>query len=938
MSTSPAHPGAGATPNGGKPAPGTPASSNPGPGKPGAGGFKRVRPRVDWKAVWPIPLALSSAALLAGGIFVGVLKMPKDDPALPLQQAGENYEQGRFAEALAVLNHDGVDMFNRGLMLPEQQLEFYTLRARSLYFGQEKLGIELENNYKRIIEAYDAAQRAGLKTTASDTGALANARLFLGETDKAVRLARSLAGVDETRRLRLYRKIVERSLRAAEQSTARGGRGSSGDVARGGPALELLAEMIEMPNLSLPERAWVVARQAELRLAAGYYEEASVRLLRDLTKFDELDRPSRAELMFLLGKSYMLAGKGLRATDFLEAAEADLPEFDDRRAESRVLRGQLLAAQGDAEGAREQFERVVDAFDQSPQQLAALVGLGDAEAALGNAPGALKAFREAIRLVAQRGPKVGVDFDLLGQRLLAKAQDRLLQNEPGEALAFATLSQEALRRLGPVPAPVNIALAVANRASAERIIADAGGTGPGVDWSAISDVSATEAKGFLIDAGISYRQHARQMTIADYQVQMDSLWNAGESFDRAGDTEAAIEAFSSFVQGARTDFPRRAEAIFRLAQVYESRGEFGTASRLYEQLVAQRESRDSFAGVWADRSLVPLARCYMLGTTGESTGPVVDVSTGAAEPGAKQEGQPPAASSKDQKASGEKNSKPAAAANSTRSSAPTPDQLKERRERLEANQARAVQLLSSVVDGGALLEPDAQGFVEALSLLGELHYARGEYEPAVERLRQTLQRAGPGPTSVTVRYKLADSHRRLALAGTGGGSNEPLSQRAVSEATRQGHLEAAERLYREVVSDLARKPAARVTAMEALLRRNSLFYAADCVYLAGRYAEAVRHYLAARDQYPQDPASMVAMTQTVSALVKLERWDEARTVHERAKVLLTSIPDEVWSDPARLLPMERRHWEAWLDSKMQIERLPAAPALTGAGAARQSPP
>lgn len=859
---------------------------------------------MDWRAVWPVPLALASAALLAGGIFVGVLKMPKDDPAVPLSEAGKAFELGRFGDALEILNHDAVGMFNKGLMVPEQQLEFFTLRARSLYFGQEKLGIELESNYRRVLEAYDAAVRAGLKVTAADTGAMVSAHLFLGESEKAVRLARTLAGVDEERRLRLYRRIVERALRERASGGAKAG--------RGGPALELLAEMVEMPGLSLEERAWVAARQAELRLAGGFYEEASVRLLRDLNRFDALDRGSRAELMFLLGKAYVLSGKGARALEYLESAEGGLSEFDERRGEAGVLRGQVLAGQGDTEGAREQFERVVTRFGDSGQQLSALVGLGDAEGALGNTPASLKAFGDALGLVGEHGAATGVTYQGLGERLLGKAQDRLLLGEPGEALKYAQLSQEAFRRGGRVPAGVNMALAIASRASAERIIAEAGGGGGGggvggrVDWGVISDISATEAKGYLIDAAINFRQHARMMTIEDYQAQMDSLWNAGEAFDRAGDTEGAIEAFSTFVQGARADFPRRAEAVFRLAQVYESRGEFGTASRLYEQLVGQRESREGFAGVWADRSLVPLARCYIQGVDdGEET-----AGAGAGAGGAKGEG----AKERGAKESGAKEAAAPASKDGAKVAA-----AGARAAKIEESQKRAVALLSGVVDGGALLEPDAADFNEALTLLGELHHQRGEYEQAVARLRQSLQRDPDGVRSTMVRYKLADSHRRLAVGMASGSSDEPLSQRAASEATRVSHLDAAERLYRQVAGDIAKKPAARVSRVEGLVRRNSLLYAADCVYLSGRYAEAVRHYLSVRDQYPQDPASMVAMTQTVSALVKLERWDEARTVHERARALLASIPDEVWNDPSRLMPMERRHWESWLASKLQIE-------------------
>lgn len=880
--------------------PGTPAAGTDAKGAAPKVRKGKIRPRVDWKAVWPIPLAVGSIALLASGVFVGVIRMPKDDPEEPLSRIRELMTEDKYLDAVATINRELVPYYNRGIMSPKQEMEFYQLRGRALMYGQEALGVKQAGNYERIIEAFESGRKLGLALEPADIGGLCQAHLFLGDIDKAISLARSLTGVDDERKLRLYREIVKASLKPDRRGKIKDPR----------LALDLLGDMLEMPNLPLDDRAWVVARQAELRLAGGYADEASVRLLRDFNKFDGLGKEAKAELLFLLGKSYFLSGKAGDAVGFLEAAEADLPGFDDRRGESAVIRAQIQQGWGRNEEARELFEAVAKGFDESPSQPAALLGLAETQAALGDNKSSLEAFREAITTVKRRladdKPTGGVTLSDIGDRLLARSQERLLQNEPAEAVAFALRAEEAYRAAGAVPATVHLALAVANRANAERILSDAGvreGSNERPDWSSVSAVSATEAKGFLIDAGTNFRQHARLITTTDYDAMMDSLWNAGDAFDRAGDSEAAIEALSTFMQGARPDYPRRSEAIYRQGQVYESRGDYSVAAKLFEQLLAQRDDPRGFAGVWADRSIVPLARCLInMGDEPPVKAPEVPkpAENATAKAETKDEGKD--AGAKDEASAKVAEAKPAAPQSKAK------------------NEERAMELLRSVVDGGRMLEPDAREFREALAQLGELHYRRGEFDQAIPRLREAIKRDPDSSRAVMLRYKMADSHRQRALQLEAGGGDEPLSERRARSGERSEHLMEAERMFRQVASEIGRMPAGRASDLELAVRRNATFYAADCVYQQGNYAEAVRHYLAARDQYPQDPSSLMALVQTVSSLIKLERWDEAKAVHERARALLGTLSDRVWNDPSRMLPMERRHWEAWLESRLLLER------------------
>jgi hypothetical protein len=84
------------------------------------------------------------------------------------------------------------------------------------------------------------------------------------------------------------------------------------------------------------------------------------------------------------------------------------------------------------------------------------------------------------------------------------------------------------------------------------------------------------------------------------------------------------------------------------------------------------------------------------------------------------------------------------------------------------------------------------------------------------------------------------------------------------------------------------------------------------------YAGAIAAYDAARLRYADDPASMVAMAQIVSAYAAQGRLDLARVANERAKQQLARFPESAWQNPD--LPMEKRHWEAWLEARTLLEQ------------------
>ncbi len=846
------------------------------------------RPRVDWKAVWPIPLALTATGALVGGLFLAVARAPKDDPGVPLELARQAYQREKFSDTIEIINADLVPYINAGKLSEEQEKEFFQLRARSLYYGQERMGIAQVENFKAIVEAYEQGRRRGMGSEPADIGNLAEAYLYTGNVQKAVDLARSLEGRDDARQLRLYERIVEQQLRAGSTQYPM--------------VLGLLNYMLQMPNLTVEQRAWVVSRQAQIRIDAGFPQEAITRLLREMPKFETLEAPVRAQMLFLLGKAYADGVDEQQALVYLEQAMRTIlarnPEdptgmddgqplvidnFDPRIGEALVIQGRIYAHNGQIEEARERFQTVREGFKDSNVYTQAVLGEADTAAALGDFDTALKYYGEAADRVATQGaaPAVAgvspVTLDLIGTKLMDQHNRRVLESDPVEALRFVRMAQDVYRRRdgGTIPSEVYLEMAKACKLNADIMLRDAAGTPAGEPAPRPDDVSpvtAMQAKGFLLDAGANFRDYARAVVVTNDAGYMQALLAAGECFDQAGAAPDAIEAYALFINGANDSYLDKPKAMFRLGQVYQSIGDYKLAAKWYEQLV---KGREGFAGQWADRSLVPLARCYVSEPT------LIDAEAGkAAEPG------------------------------DAAGAAPAD----------KPNELAAMALLNRAVSGRTGVGPDAVQMREAQAELGELHYRRGEFRQAIEYFNRLVDTYHDlTPRLPTVLFKRADAHRQLAMEIDATFEQRPLSERQELSEARRNHLRSARAGYQEAIAAITKR-GPRATKVENLFKRNAAFYTADCAYLLKEYEQAVQEYARAGEQYATDPAALVAKVQTVSAFIRLERWDDAQVAADRAKTFLSSFPDEVWTNPDALLPMERRHWEAWLSARLELDR------------------
>lgn len=828
----------------------------------------RLGGRVDWKAVWPVPALGLAVVALIGALVIGVMRAPKPDPLVPLQSAEALAEEARFEEAIGLLNERVAPSIEAGDLGPAHRARFHTLRARSIFEGQRRLGISREENYRAVLKDLAAAEDLGARLEPVELAMLAESRLLTGDAQGAIDTVRRLPTSERSRRLDLLSRIIEHELQQR--------------APRYDQTIALLAEMLDTPDLPIDRRAWAVARQTELRLSAGYYDEAVANLLRSLPRLDAagLSDERRGELIAMLGRAYAEMGQPVQAGDQFQLALRSLPPYSPVRAETELAYAGVLQSRGELEEARSRYLRVRADYRDSPAALAAVLGLAETSAGLGEDEESLKAFAEVLDLIPRTPTRRDVTPAIIADRLTARAEERFRREDPLRALQFAVLAEHALRLASAERSAVLLQLtAKAHQLAAEHALGDAGveATEPPastLDLSRLSPVTRTAVRRHRVEAGVHFRDHARLMVVADNVAYLRSLWSAAENFDAGGDRSAAREAFQAYLDGAADDDPRKPEARFRLAMLFQADRDYATAASLFGQLrnagqtPGDRGGRS--AGLWADRSIVPLARCLLLD----------------ADPNNDDEG---------------------------------------------------LRLLAEVVSG-TIVSPDSPEFREALRELGEQHYARGEFADAVARLSEALARYPEARADLVLRFKLADANRQSAaqIAVELRGSI-PQRKRQELEATRTQRLREAVTGFRGVLDDLTAKtiaqpatpsqPASGVPAvpsfarglspLERVYQRNAMFYIADCHFELGEFAEAIAHYDTAAQQYADEPSSLVALTQIVAAYAAQGRWNEARTANDRARRQLAALPDSVWDSPD--LPMQRRHWERWFQTSLMLE-------------------
>ncbi|MBK7405788.1 MAG: tetratricopeptide repeat protein [Phycisphaerales bacterium] len=623
-----------------------------------------------------------------------------------------------------------------------------------------------------------------------------------------------------------------------------------------GRAIDLLTQLSGDADLSPEDRAWSLARETEIRLGQGFAGEAVSRLLQGIMRLEKAPAGALAELYTLLGTAYYQLGEFETAIKQLERAGSMLGKSEPMAARVETSIAMSEQSLGRLAEARERYADVVSWSDGMEWQVRAQFGLAETEGLLGRPEESIDAYSQVVESLKDGKPTSLLTPERVAASLLNQASDRLAADDPQSALRLV-LRAEELFSSQTVPADVLWMLAVAHEKLAERGLGETSDddAGVGARVAKLDPTTRETVQRHFIASGQYYARYADAVNLSDNNAYAEALWSGAQAYDAGGDYEHAVRLFREFVEGVPDD----PSATGRRGSRAEGRYRLG---RAYQA----RGEYELAAGVF--EALI---------SDGELEG---DVGQYAAK-----------------------------------SYVPLAQTYLADRDETNDEEARSL-LLQAV--SGKLGDEGSAYFHDALLELAALHHRKSELVPAIERLREAIERYPEDPEILMLKYRLADSLRQEASSIERSLATEarPDAEAVSLEQARQDHLRESLTLFAEVRDGLSAEPPERATESRRVALRNSFFFLGDCAFDLGDYEAAVRHYETARERYAKDPASLVGMVQIVNAYVAMGELDRARAANERARRFYATLPEDAWSDP--YLPMSREDWERWLDSTAEL--------------------
>ena len=553
---------------------------------------------------WQLPSLVLGAGLIALGLYTFSNHVPADDFDGALGQVESLLGNGKTADAAQILRDRIEPSLPRAT--EEQTARFHALMADRHYLDAHSQAAD-EQAWLQVAEHYASSAEHSATLSAERLERWAIALVELGDLDgararHAAMKAQAMASGGDKGSARRCASVLRRIVTASVCDRA----GTSVQA-----AMSLLSEYRADPMLTATDEAWAAARQAELRLLDGRAQEAVDRLLIDIRRVEQRAHDSGsaefAELLLLLGRAQHELGSDDDAQFALDLALQQMEPGASLRGEAIELLGRVALSRGEAEPALEHFDSVVRDYVGTPAHLSALLGRAEVRGMMGEHEQSLEDFHTLRELLGSTLGKTSPEpmRDRLAVALTDRHDAALATGNLDLALRYLQLAE---RCYPGASAPIEIVhrMATTSRQRADDLAA-AALKGQGEAHHDDSS-NAGNALALYRQAGDNFVRHARAVAADAGQdsAWADSLWLAADSYERANWPELALEHFREYLAASPRNDPRRAEAMFRMAQAHHAMTELDRAVEFYERVI-QENPRSPFAA----ESHVPLARCYV---------------------------------------------------------------------------------------------------------------------------------------------------------------------------------------------------------------------------------------------------------------------------------------------------------------------------------------
>jgi len=586
-------------------------------------------PPRSWRQLWQVPTVLISTGLIVLGLTTSVQPPIPNDFDGALAQVEAFMIDGQYDLAGHQLRKTIEPSIKQGT--PSQQASFHALAADFLFLSHETAGTRDQAVNRQVLDQYAKAVQLGLELTPVRLERSTEAFLAVDETQNARNCLAALdalcnvpsnahAGIGEMSahgvqgsRNRVFRLIVQHNLHQTDLPYE--------DLMR------TLADYRQDPSLTTADEVWAVARQAELRLDAGFAAQAVDALLVEMRRLETSDRKEAeahfGELYVLLGRGYIELREDGKAGSHLQRALDLFVDAAPAKGFALLQLGEIAQSRGDLEVAQEHFELVILDFVGTPAWLPALLGRAEIQSLLGEHGASQTDYQQVVRELGRRGAGNEIDASRVVESLCDRHDALLALGDVKGALDYVSIA-ETLFKTEDMPQAVLIRLASTNRQLAMDLVGPPlGVSGETVVNASVDPSIRHEANTKFERAADCYLQHANAQTGNGGEWQV-SLWAAADSYDLAGRQDLAIAEWDRYLGIQPIDDPRRVETLFRLAQAHHARAEHERAATAYSQVI-QGYPRSDFAA----QSFVPMARCQLaLERVDDAKQTLADVLTG----------------------------------------------------------------------------------------------------------------------------------------------------------------------------------------------------------------------------------------------------------------------------------------------------------------------
>ncbi|MFQ6049163.1 MAG: tetratricopeptide repeat protein, partial [Phycisphaerae bacterium] len=295
------------------------------------------------------------------------------------------------------------------------------------------------------------------------------------------------------------------------------------------------------------------------------------------------------------------SGEYDEAERLVRLLRARLRARDELHAKSGWLLGRLQYQQGRPQYALSAFKDVLDSHTSGPYVAASRLGRAECLAELQRYDEAAEAYEAVVGLI--RAGRQGRLVDPAVVRGGLTSLYELLQERGRleEALRFLELAAELVKPEDLEKRTIYLERVARLREALGRRSRQRADQAK--DERVRAELLSASKRHFAAAAG-TWLRLSKLNTLRE-AVGARAAWQAAQDFDAAGQIERVIEVLADFVE-QRPGNPQAPQAMFRLGQAYQARGQFGKAIAIYQRLL--REHPRTLA---AFDAYVPLAGCFL---------------------------------------------------------------------------------------------------------------------------------------------------------------------------------------------------------------------------------------------------------------------------------------------------------------------------------------